>query len=264
MQKVHAFSAARKRLNGMSHGGVMQWMITELGEVVSTATLAKERIQRGDAVHGEVLQAQHQTGGRGRMAGRQWLDEPGASLLMNVTLLELSVPVEVLQVFTALAVLDAVRALGSAQTGGVDVRLKLPNDLLALDGRKLCGILTEVVWRGSRFAGATLGIGMNVRQSNFDGPLARHALSLRMLGIDLDVATARGHILASVERSLRLVADLEPAVAQAQILARAEREDAACAPWLRAVNGDDTAAARERAADLEHFQQLRHHGTPRS
>ena len=61
----------------------------------------------------------------------------------------------------AVAVIDALSTLG------IEARLKWPNDIF-LDGCKLGGILVETVTLESHFA-ALVGIGINVRQTRFEG-----------------------------------------------------------------------------------------------
>jgi len=49
-----------------------------------------------------------------------------------------------------------------------------------VDGKKCCGILTEMELIGDRVAFAVLGIGLNVNQSDFPGELGAQATSLRL------------------------------------------------------------------------------------
>lgn len=113
-------------------------------------------------VNAEVLLAERQTGGRGRR-GRSWQSPLAAHLYLSLQrgfdggLARLGG----LSLVAGVAAVEALRALG------IDaVRLKWPNDLVAVDAdglRKLGGILVE---GGGEHAGpvrAVLGIGVNVR-----------------------------------------------------------------------------------------------------
>jgi BirA family biotin operon repressor/biotin-[acetyl-CoA-carboxylase] ligase len=104
-----------------------------------------------------VVVAGEQTGGRGRL-DRAWLSPPGgvyASVLCRPTRPPAHVPV-----FTLAAAVAVARACREA---GVDAVIKWPNDvLLAADGRKLAGILTEMEGEADRVSWLVIGVGANV------------------------------------------------------------------------------------------------------
>ena len=120
------------------------------------------------SIDGVVCLAETQTAGRGRR-GRQWLSPPGASIALSLGRV-LDVPpaqVGALSLVVGLAVADALSDAG--------VRLKWPNDLL-LSGRKLGGILVELVSGGSSST-VVVGVGINVNVSaksreGIDQPIA--------------------------------------------------------------------------------------------
>lgn len=56
-------------------------------------------------------------------------------------------------------------------------RIKWPNDVI-LDGKKVCGILTELSAWGEKINYAVVGIGVNVNTAEFDTELADKATSL--------------------------------------------------------------------------------------
>ncbi|UED84464.1 biotin--[acetyl-CoA-carboxylase] ligase [Streptomyces profundus] len=113
--------------------------------------------QAGDAAPGEILIAEEQTSGRGRL-GRGWSAPPRSGLFFSV-LLEPDVPTERLPWLPLLAGVAVASAL--SRTAGVDTALKWPNDVLVtVDGkeRKLGGILAERTPSGA----VVLGMGLNV------------------------------------------------------------------------------------------------------
>jgi len=115
-------------------------------ELDSTNRLAAD-LARAGAGDGVVVGAENQTAGRGRR-GRTWESRPGTSLLVSVILR----PAPALVTLAAgLAAAEACRAVAGAAVG-----LKWPNDLL-LDGRKLGGILSELV-----AGAAVVGLGLNL------------------------------------------------------------------------------------------------------
>lgn len=105
-----------------------------------------------------VLAADVQTAGRGRR-GRVWQSWPGASLTFSALWrFEPGAPVPAgLSLVAGLAVARALEELGVE-----GVQLKWPNDVL-IHGRKLAGILVELLPGRGRTPAAVIGIGINRR-----------------------------------------------------------------------------------------------------
>lgn len=145
------------RLRARALGGL--W--TGLDVVASTGSTNADLLARAvadpAAPEGQVLVADEQTAGRGRL-GRTWTSVPGASLTFSVLLRPVAVPASRrgwLPLLAGVAVASAVRSV----TGGrVPAVLKWPNDVLAGD-RKLAGILAEQSPDGSA---VVIGAGLNV------------------------------------------------------------------------------------------------------
>lgn len=137
--------------------------MTVLGCTDSTNTRLKELARQG-APEGTVLLALRQTAGRGRM-GRSFLS-PENGLYMSV-LLRPDCAVERLPTLTPCAALAVCRAL--LTVCGVEAAIKWPNDLL-INGKKLCGILTEGVMTPDGRMAAVIGIGLNLNSSAADFP----------------------------------------------------------------------------------------------
>lgn len=122
---------------------------------------------REGAPDGEVLVADHQTAGRGRL-GRSWEAPAGSSLLVSV-LLRPSLPIDRAHLLTVALGLAAVDAL--AEVADVPAALKWPNDVVVPDtqvgdgprDRKLGGILAESVVGDGRLAAVVVGMGLNLR-----------------------------------------------------------------------------------------------------
>jgi Biotin/lipoate A/B protein ligase family. len=120
------------------------------------------------ACEGTVIIASEQTQGRGRM-GRTFFSPPSTGLYMSVILRpQLSLEDSLLiTTGTAVAVAKAIETL--TQKG---VQIKWVNDLF-MDGKKVCGILTEAslnVENGG-LDYAVVGIGINVCTKDFPNDL---------------------------------------------------------------------------------------------
>ena len=146
-------------------------------ETVDSTNAEAKRRAAGGAPDGLAVLAEGQTGGRGRR-GRSFLSPAGKGLYLSVLLrprcaLE---QVPALTAWTAAAVCGAVEGLCGLRPG-----IKWPNDVI-LEGRKLCGILTELELEADtgELGYVVVGLGLNVSQTKADfGPeVAPLAISL--------------------------------------------------------------------------------------
>lgn len=126
------------------------------------------------APHGTLIVADRQTGGRGR-SGRSWESPAGKNLYFSL-LLRPEFPLEKASMLTLLMAHSVARSLESY---GFDckVGIKWPNDILA-NGRKVCGILTELRAEKGRISQLIIGVGINVKKQVFAEELAEKASSL--------------------------------------------------------------------------------------
>jgi len=128
------------------------------------------RVPRG------LVRAGIQTAGRGRLPGRQWLGEPGASLLVTFWFPVDEFAGAPLPLLSGIALVRACAAW--AEASGVRFRdapkLKWPNDALC-GARKLAGVLCE-----SRASTIYAGIGLNCRQSGFGSGFRTEPTSLSL------------------------------------------------------------------------------------
>jgi BirA family transcriptional regulator, biotin operon repressor / biotin---[acetyl-CoA-carboxylase] ligase len=125
-------------------------------ELDSTNTYARRLAQQG-APEGEVVIAEQQTRGRGRL-GRSWVSPPYVNVYFSVLLRPVLPPVHAPQITltAAVALADSVAAFISQSPV-----IKWPNDIL-VSGQKLAGILTESSCTSERIEFVILGIGVNV------------------------------------------------------------------------------------------------------
>jgi BirA family biotin operon repressor/biotin-[acetyl-CoA-carboxylase] ligase len=142
-------------------------------KIGSTNTVAMDAASAG-APEGSVFLAEQQTAGRGRGAN-QWHSERSVGIYCSALLRPVLPPSDVLILSLAagLAVHSAVQEIDSR----VLPDLKWPNDVL-IDGKKVCGILTEMNAEVTRVRHVVVGIGINVNQSSFPADLQTVATSL--------------------------------------------------------------------------------------
>ena len=164
---------------------------TSLEVVAVTGSTNADLLRRGGP-EGQVLVAESQVAGRGRM-GRSWVSSAGASLTFSVLLRPVSVPAARrgwLPLLTGVAVASAVRDVAD-----VAAILKWPNDVL-VGSRKLAGILAE-----QSGAAVVIGIGLNVATPADALPVSPSGLPATSLLAE-GASVSREALLAGILREL--------------------------------------------------------------
>ncbi len=156
------------------HGTMFGKRLYHYFKTESTNTVAMQLGAQGEP-HGAVVLAESQTAGRGR-AGRKWLTEKSAGINCTLLLRPQISPAHA-PLLTIVAGLAARDAAAEELDGIPDIRW--PNDVL-VNGRKFCGILTEMHAEPDRVRYAVVGIGINVNQTKMPPELTGLATSLRM------------------------------------------------------------------------------------
>jgi BirA family biotin operon repressor/biotin-[acetyl-CoA-carboxylase] ligase len=183
-------------------------------KIGSTNSVAMDAAAAG-APEGSVFLAEQQTAGRGRGAN-QWYSARSTGIYCSAVLRPPLPPSDVL--ILSLAAGLAVRAAVQEIVDGMVPDLKWPNDLL-IDGKKFCGILTEMNAEATRVRHAVVGIGINVNQTNFPADLQASATSLRLAtGTEHSRLQLCAALLKSLDREYRQL--LENPNARESILRR--------------------------------------------
>jgi BirA family biotin operon repressor/biotin-[acetyl-CoA-carboxylase] ligase len=181
-------------------------------KIGSTNTAAMAAAAEG-AAQGSIFLAEEQTAGRGR-GSNSWISERSTGIYCSVILRPPLPPSDVLVISLAagLAVQAAIQQVDS----NVAPDLKWPNDLL-IDGKKVCGILTEMNSEATQVRYIVVGIGINVNQASFPPELG--ATSLRMVtGSEWSRVEVAAALLKSLDREYRSL--LESADAMQSIMRR--------------------------------------------
>ena len=140
-------------------------------KVDSTNVVAYELAEKG-LKEGAVIFAEEQAKGKGRL-GRTWNSQACCGIYMSCILRPMMAPNEIpkITLIAAVAVAKAIRGFT-----GLDAMIKWPNDIL-INGRKVCGILTEMKAEQDRVDFIILGIGVNVNTPASGLPAGGSSLS---------------------------------------------------------------------------------------
>lgn len=160
----------------------------------STNSRLLEVARQGQA-SGHVCLAEQQESGRGRR-GRNWISPFGGNLYFSVLWRFTAGASQLtgLSLAIAVAICRALRDIGLKNVG-----VKWPNDIV-VSGRKLAGILLEIVGEAAGPCSVVVGIGLNVRMPS------KKMAEVTQPWIDLE--TALGTSVARNELAARLISHI--------------------------------------------------------
>ena len=152
-----------------------EWAGCELyyyDSIDSTNTKAKELAEDGHP-SGTLVVADQQTAGKGRR-GRSWESPTGTGIFMTL-MLKPEINPNNASMLTLVAAMATTRAI--RRVTGVPAMIKWPNDIV-MNGKKVCGSLTEMSAQLDYINHIVIGIGINVHNEEFPEEIAQTASSL--------------------------------------------------------------------------------------
>lgn len=145
-------------------------------EMIDSTNSEAGRLAQNGAESGTLVIAEEQECGKGRR-GRSWVTPRGSAVAMSLILRPDIMPAHasMLTLVMGMAVTSMVR-----ERCGVDARIKWPNDVVA-NGKKICGILTEMSSEIDYIRYIVIGAGINTHVEHFPEELKNTAVSLHEL-----------------------------------------------------------------------------------
>ena len=142
-------------------------------DATDSTNVQAKRLAEAHAPHGTLVVSDRQDGGKGRR-GRSWASPSGVGIWMSLILRPEIAPssASMLTLAAALAVREGIQ-----EETGLSPLIKWPNDLV-LNGKKICGILTEMSTELMEIQYVITGIGINVNQREFPPEIRDTATSL--------------------------------------------------------------------------------------
>lgn len=162
-------------------------------ETDSTNTEIKKAAE-GRAPHGTLAVADYQSMGKGRR-GRSWISPPGVGVWMSLLLRPRIHPscASMLTLVAALAVAEGIK-----EVCGLDGKIKWPNDIV-VNGKKVCGILTEMSTELECINYVVVGIGINANTEEFPEDIREIATSL---SIETGERISRSRLISAVMKAM--------------------------------------------------------------
>ncbi|MFZ4107386.1 MAG: biotin--[acetyl-CoA-carboxylase] ligase [Candidatus Planktophila sp.] len=168
--------------SGIINAGLTQyWRVSVVELTTSTQSDLIDLVTRGRAQVGDVIVAEFQSAGRGRLT--RTFEAPAGSALLFSIYIKPSRPQMDWGWIPLIAGVSVAQSLPS-----VDARVKWPNDIL-IDNKKISGLIAQVVGDG-----IVIGIGINVGMSIEELPVPQ-ATSLAIEG---SVNTSRNALLTDL------------------------------------------------------------------
>lgn len=138
----------------------------------STNTKAQELAEKGYQ-SGTLVVADKQESGKGRR-GRSWVSPSGTGIFMTL-MIKPDINPNNASMLTLVAALAVAKAITSVT--GEEALIKWPNDIV-INGKKVCGILTEMNAQFDYINHIVVGIGINVHNESFPEEISQMASSL--------------------------------------------------------------------------------------
>lgn len=152
-----------------------EWVAKEVlyfDTIDSTNTKARELAEKGYP-SGTLVVADKQESGKGRR-GRSWVSPSGTGIFMTL-MIKPDINPNNASMLTLVAALAVAKAITSVT--GEEALIKWPNDIV-VNGKKVCGILTEMNAQFDYINHIVVGIGINVHNESFPEEISQMASSL--------------------------------------------------------------------------------------
>jgi BirA family biotin operon repressor/biotin-[acetyl-CoA-carboxylase] ligase len=152
-----------------------EWVAKEVlyfDTIDSTNIKAQELAEKGYQ-SGTLVVADKQESGKGRR-GRSWVSPSGTGIFMTL-MIKPDINPNNASMLTLVAALAVAKAITSVT--GEEAMIKWPNDIV-VNGKKVCGILTEMNAQFDYINHIVVGIGINVHNESFPEEISQMASSL--------------------------------------------------------------------------------------
>lgn len=152
-----------------------EWVAKEVlyfDTIDSTNIKAQEFAEKGYP-SGTLVVADKQESGKGRR-GRSWVSPSGTGIFMTL-MIKPDINPNNASMLTLVAALAVAKAITSVT--GEEALIKWPNDIV-INGKKVCGILTEMNAQFDYINHIVVGIGINVHNESFPEEISQMASSL--------------------------------------------------------------------------------------
>jgi len=166
-------------------------------DVLESSQETGKELAGSGALPWTVIVAKEQSKGHGKEISK-WFS-PKGGLYISVILPKSNFEdLQTITILTAFIVSKTIK-----DEFGLEAMIKLPNDVL-INGKKICGILTQNVISGHNISSSVIGIGLNTNIDAFPDDLNATSLSL-LLGKQVDNDYLLQKILLGLKKQLEII-----------------------------------------------------------
>ncbi|NLJ99302.1 MAG: biotin--[acetyl-CoA-carboxylase] ligase [Tissierellia bacterium] len=197
------------------------------------------------AKEGTIIVAEEQIRGKGRL-GRSWTSPKGKGIWMSIILKPRVDPAKVAKI----TLIGAAAVNQGLKDIGIKSYIKWPNDII-IDGKKVCGILTEMSCELNMINYVIMGIGINVNlgREDFDDELIDKATSLKeVVGEEIDRKKLLAYVLNHFEE---LYIPFKESGDISKTIQVCRRESILIGKEVRIINGDTEKSGKVLGIDNE-------------
>lgn len=145
----------------------------EYFETIGSTQVEAKKMAEHNVQNGTIVIAENQENGIGTH-DRKWYSEAGKNIMFTLIIYP-KCRVEKLSTITVDIAKKIVSVIDNLYSFKLEI--KTPNDIIS-DGKKLGGILTQIVTSGDKIRHLLIGIGLNINQEEFKGEIKENATSL--------------------------------------------------------------------------------------
>ena len=142
-------------------------------DTIDSTNIKAQELAENGYPSGTLVVADKQESGKGRR-GRSWVSPSGTGIFMTL-MIKPDINPNNASMLTLVAALAVAKAITSVT--GEEALIKWPNDIV-INGKKVCGILTEMNAQFDYINHIVVGIGINVHNESFPEEISQMASSL--------------------------------------------------------------------------------------
>lgn len=167
-------------------------------DTIDSTNIRAKRLGEEGAPSGTLVVADQQTAGRGRR-GRAWQSPAGSNIYFTIMLRPELAP-DKASMLTLVMALAVAEGICRTCKGNVKPGIKWPNDIV-LDGKKACGILTEMSLSVEQdsIQYLVIGVGINVGLQQFTEEVKDTAIALEEVYGNVGRSSLLANIMAAFE-----------------------------------------------------------------
>ena len=152
-----------------------EWVAKEVlyFDTIDSTNIKAQELAENGYPSGTLVVADKQESGKGRR-GRSWVSPSGTGVFMTL-MIKPDINPNNASMLTLVAALAVAKAITSVT--GEEAMIKWPNDIV-VNGKKVCGILTEMNAQFDYINHIVVGIGINVHNESFPEEISQMASSL--------------------------------------------------------------------------------------